>query len=131
MPARTNAVLCDSIHQEDNGKHILVGVISGEIATSEVKFQSEYCLFVNMYDIPPDHFDLQIQLINPDGNSSISELRLLRSSEVDHTVIQINGIPLKTSVSGLFKLNWRWASAKRWTPLTEISVEVSAEFEPE
>ena len=66
MPLKIiNAILCDSVRTEDNGKHILVGVYSGGVVFPEFPAKFSFAFWVQL--MPPIEsgealFEMKVQL---------------------------------------------------------------------
>ena len=124
MSPKANAVLCDSIHMEDNGKFILVGVISGALQTEMSSLEARLALFLNIHDISAGIHNFELEVISPDRSRSSSNFEITVSEEISGTAIQVHDIPFESTVSGLFKLNWRLGKEKKWSPLIHIPLEI-------
>lgn len=129
MQVSANAVLCESIHRETNGRYILVGVLSGEIVTSDAQYFAEYCLFMNLYGAPTGVQQMELRLQSPGGKTVINRMEIETFEETIGATIEISGIPLKTETSGSFHIDWRWKDARRWNRLIEVPIEVSANID--
>ncbi|UWQ40066.1 hypothetical protein K3718_10825 [Leisingera aquaemixtae] len=126
MKANVNAVLCGSIHQEDNGKFILVGVLAGELITTNDSFDEDFDLFISINNFNKQEAILELELVYPEGPQGASKLPIQNSDLSYNTTVQVSGIPLKTKKSGNFEINWRWEGEKKWKNLIGISVTISA-----
>ena len=126
MQINANAVVCESIHQESNGKFILVGVINGVLMTEDSSIDHEYCLFVNFYYIPEGEHSIQLKFSTPDNKSSHNTFDVVVPNELIGATVQIRQIPFKTERSGIFRMQWRLSTSKKWLSLIDVPVELSA-----
>lgn len=129
MQVKTNAVICQSIHQEANGKFILVGVVSGLLQTDGSSFEEEYCLFLNFHDLPEGEHAIQLKFITPENKSSVNSVDVSVPSTMIGLTLQFTAIPFTTTKPGLFSMFWKFSHSKKWSKLIDIAVELSVEIE--
>lgn len=122
---RTDAIVCESIHQEVNGKFILVGVIAGVLQTDGPSFKSDYCLYVNFHGLPEGQHNIDLKLTTPEKKSNRTQINATIPECVMGATLQITGIPFNTEESGSFILSWKLSNSKKWNTLLEIPVELS------
>ncbi|MBL4917454.1 DUF6941 family protein [Szabonella alba] len=129
MPAiRTDAILCDGIHQEVNGKFILVGVMAGVLETNGPFFKSDFCLYVNFHGLPEGKHNIDLKLTSPEKKSTQTQISAFIPEGVMGATLQITGIPFNTEQSGSFVLSWKLSDSKKWTTLLEVPVELSVDM---
>lgn len=124
MIAKTNAMFCESIHYETNGKFILVGVLSGNLQTNASQLSEEFCAFINFHDLTEGDHNIELRLVGPDKKPTTNSFKVSIPEGNSQACIQINGIPFEAKKSGSFVLSWRFSGAKKWNKITEIMVDL-------
>lgn len=96
---RVDAVFCDDIRQEDNGKHILIGVYPNDIMLPEFPIQVRLSLWARVRDVTPGTRKFRMRLATPrsGGLEHSGELAI----DQDGTLIAVFiGMPLSFDAPG-------------------------------
>ena len=126
MPVSISAVICDSAHEEVNGKFILVGVIAGVLSTSSSEMDLEVTIFARVGGLPIGAHKVEVRQTRPDGRKAVGKTIDVSNENGSPVVLQLAKVPLKTSSSGTFYFHARIDGGK-WLPIVELPVMLSAE----
>lgn len=127
MPLKIkNAILCDSVRTEDNGKHILIGVYSGDIVFAKFPARVSFTYWVQL--IPPVQsgevaFDMKIKA--PGFKAPMtSEITLLIENEEELAVLVIVIPAINILKQGDLTLSMR-EKGDRWTKVLSKKVSMN------
>ena len=127
MPLKIkNAILCDSVRTEDNGKHILNGVYSGSIVFPEFPTQFSFTFWVQL--MPPVEsgevvFEMKVQatgLKTPMTN----DLTLLVNNKEEQAVLVIVIPSINIPGPGTLTFSMR-QKGKRWTKVLSKAMSLN------
>lgn len=125
MPLRVkNAILCDLVRVEDNGKHLLIGVYVGSVAFE--KFPSVFApMFWIQFETtkPDEEVHLEIKVDVPlSAELAKAELHARSGAEREGTLV-IGGTPMQIAGPGRLVLSAR-RKGERWLRILTKSLQL-------
>ncbi len=114
-----NAVFCEDIRHEDNGKDILIGVYSDVMAPSRCPVDLRLSLWIQYHAKQTGDLEVRLRLRFGDASQEPPEARVLVSiAEPGEVTLALRGMPVSIDDSGVLVLEHRlpgedWAEIAR------------------
>lgn len=67
---KISVVFCDDIRREDNGKHLLIGVYSGDLIPGQIPSRFFICMLARVQGLN-GHHHIRLQVLSPDGSVAV------------------------------------------------------------
>ena len=121
------ALLCDQVRREDNGKAILLGVMSGGIAFNSLPSTKQALELYVSGKAPVEDFSLEFRLIKKNSGLPIKEGKasFKYQGEEEAELLPIDFSlklgPVKFEQSGSYLVQLKW-TGKRWKTLVTFEV---------
>ena len=80
-----NALICDDVRKEANGKDILIGVYSGNISVKKVPANIMLSAWINLQIEEPGEFNFEVRVIDPSGRTIVDGKIGLKAKEKHDT----------------------------------------------
>lgn len=125
MQCSSNAILCESVRREHDGKHTLVGAVVGGLETDQNEFDEKLSLFASFDDLPQGAHKLCLRLTPPSKHPQVTQYTLQVDDSDQAILLVISGIPFKTSNSGFFIFHYQFDGEKRWRKLISLEITLS------
>lgn len=125
MALKFEALLCDDIRREANGKLILVGVYLANIAMAEPATIS-LDLHIGITASKPGDYNLEFTLASPTGKKTLSKGNLKIERADTRTFIEIKGIQVSFEKNGWLDMSVRVNSGKPRS-LLRTKIEIGSE----
>jgi hypothetical protein len=103
----SQAIACDDIRQEINGKHILIGVYSGNLGVPSFPNVIALGFWVLAKPSQIGDYDVQLRVQDTDGKEVTRGNMLIHVQKVEDTALVIPSMPIPLSKPGEITLQYR------------------------
>ena len=123
MPLKvSNAILCDHVRVEDNGKHILIGVYAGDIVLHSFPGAFAPTFWLQFAtEAANEELDLELRIDGPDGVNPTTAKLMARSGEDRGALVIANAGPFLYQAPGKITCQVRQKGG-RWMPVLSKGV---------
>ena len=121
-----NAIICDEVRKEDNGKHLLLGVYPRDVLVNDIPTIISLVLWMQLYMDRNGQFDIELQIRK--DKSIISRYEATMSVK-DHLLPQtftLPQAPIKIDGECTLSIQIREKN-KRWKKVREIPVKKASQ----
>jgi len=119
------AVVCDDVRQEQNNKHILIGVYNGSIIVAGFPAEVALAWWIQVFPTRTGKFDIEIMLESE--NAVIMRAGIgFQIYAVDWSVITLPRVPLQFQGNANLQLRLKLKDEKEWTDIVTIAVKQGA-----
>jgi len=103
----SHAIACDDIRQEMNGKHILIGVYSGNLGLPFFPAPIAIGFWVLAKPSHKGDYDVQLRVEGPDRKEVTRGNMIIHIREVEDTALAIPPLPINLTMPGEITLQYR------------------------
>ena len=119
-----NRILCDDIRQEqNNNKHILIGVYSGNIVASQIPAEIQLAFYIEI-EAAAGHYDMAIRLSGPQKGEGVVIPAPFDHLGKDVATLASPRFSINMTAEGIFKIDLR-VGAGRWKNIISKAVSVN------
>jgi hypothetical protein len=123
LPFKVAAVvLCDDIRQEQNNKHILIGVYNGTIVVQEFPAQFQLSWWIQIFPTETGQFHLDIQLTKDERDILLRAGVGYDIREMDWASMVLPRISLQFHGPGKMQLQMKQKSESEWIIIQDFDV---------
>lgn len=124
-----NAIVCDDIRQETNGKFILVGVYADEIVAHELPLRINLSFMVQVKLDTETSFSIEARTVRNDGTEFVSEKANFGSLPPAATVTMFFvGTPTRFEAAGHIALQFRQEGGE-WFDVVSKNIVLAPELQ--
>jgi hypothetical protein len=126
----SNALLCDDVRREDNGKDILIGVYTGKVLVSKMPANLVVALWIVTKTKGAGSFEREVRVVGPD-KKTIAEGRfraVIVKEDEGYASFALSKVPLNMNRTGEIKFQWKKPMG-RWVTLLTKEVEINPHSE--
>ncbi len=124
LPFEIRAVVaCDDVRQEQNNKHILIGVYNGTIVVPGFPAELQLSWWLQVYTTETGKFDLELQLIRDDTSKLLRAMLQFEVHEKGWASLVLPKVPIQFQGPGKLKLQMkRKEDEKDWEDVQELDL---------
>ena len=119
-----NAIICDDVRVERNGKHIIIGVYSGDIVVSETPALVPIMLWLQIDDVGGDAEEYEFNGTMSGVEFVTGKFSVTTSPSPSRATISLGHFPLKIERDGTLKFDIKPAKNGRWKNAVSLDVRV-------
>ena len=119
----SSVVLCDDARQENNGKHILIGVYIHSVLVSGFPTNLTLTVWAEIKPKEVGEFSGEIRVVEDDDDSVLlqGEARIT-TKNLDLTTVQFLRMPLEFQREGDYLFQWKFGDDE-WQTVKEFAVQ--------
>ncbi len=120
-----NAVVCEDVRTEQNGKQIIIGVYSGDIVVSNVPAFIPVMLWLQLDDIGTEPEEYEFRGTVYRENFVSGKFKIATTLPNSRATISLGQFPLQVTKDGELSFDLRPAAGKRWKNAITLKLRVS------
>ena len=124
-----NAIICEDVRVEGNGKHIILGVFSADILVRELPAFIPIMLWLQLDDIGDEPEEYEYRGVMSDAEFVSGNFQLKVSPSPNRATIALGQFPLRIENEGQLKFDVRPAKEGRWKNAISMSVRVTKDID--
>lgn len=118
----SSVVLCDEVRQENNGKHILIGVYIHAVLVEDFPANLLLSVWIELKPKEVGNFTGQIRVIKDDESVLLRGKSQITVENLDPTSAQYSRLPLEFQAGGDYFFQWKWGD-NEWETVKEFTVQ--------
>jgi hypothetical protein len=119
----SQALACDDIRQEANGKHILIGVYSGNMGLQFFPTMVALGFWALAKPSRPGDYHVQLRVQAPGGKEATRGEMIIHVHDIEDSAIVIPPMPIGLDEPGLIQLQYREGSGE-WRTICSIDARL-------
>lgn len=116
------AVLCDDIRQEQNSKHILIGVYNGGVVVPSFPAQLIICWWLQILPNEVGKFEIDVQLIKDNKDVLVKAGIGIELIAKEWAAMALPKIPIQLHGEGHLQLQMKKTSESDWETIQQFDV---------